>query len=1035
MSISEPFIRRPVGTSLLAFGLLLLGIVAYHFLPIAPLPQIDFPTIQVQASLPGVDPETAATSLAAPLERRFGQIAGVTELTSSSYIGGAFLTLQFDLDRSIEGAARDVQAAINAAGGELPAILPNPPTYRKVNPADSPVMILGLTSDTVPLADVYNLADQVLGQRISQVAGVSQVNIGGGAQSAVRIQVNPAVLASMGLSMESIRNVVSQVNVDSPKGMITSGRESYVISSNDQLYEAKDYRPLIVTQRNGVPVQLGSVARVIDAQNNVQNAGWSGTRRAVLLFVRKQATANVIQIADQIRALLPQLQRWLPPGVKLGIISDRTQTIRASVHDVQTTLLISIGLVVAVMFGFLRRLWPTFIAGITVPLSLAGTFGVMYVLGYSLDNLSLMALTVSVGFVVDDAIVVIENIVRFIELGDHPLEAAFKGARQIGFTVVSISLSLIAVFIPILFMGGLIGRVFHEFAVTLSVAILMSALISLTLTPMLCARFLKAEHPDRGGGWFYETMERFFAGLLGGYERGLKWVLRHQRFTLLVTALTLVATVALYVTIPKGFFPQQDTGLMVGFSEGGQDISFELMVQKHKQVTDIVVADPAVASLGGFVGGSSLNNGFMFIALKPRSERDATADEVIDRLRPKLAKIPGVTLYLQAAQDLRVGGRTGRSQYQYTLQSSNLDDLRHWTPLLLEKLRQVPSLQDVNTDQQAKGLQETVVVDRDAAARLGIQPQAVDDTLYSAFGQRQVSIIYTQQNEYRVVLEAEPGFQQEASSLDKIFVTGGNGQAVPLNTIARYEMTNTSLSVNHQGQFPAVTLTFNVAPGVSLSQATLLIEQAKRDLGMPASIHGAFQGNAKVFQATVRTLPLLLITAIIAVYIVLGMLYESFIHPVTILSTLPSAGVGALLALYLFNLDLSLVSLIGIILLIGIVKKNAIMMIDFALELERQEGLSSEASIFQACITRFRPIMMTTMAAMLGAVPLAVGMGTGSEIRQPLGVAIVGGLLVSQALTLFTTPVVYLVFERLRPRRGHRQAGTSPDPELAVARA
>ena len=1032
MNVSEPFIRRPIGTSLLAVGLLLLGLVAYHLLPIAPLPQVDFPTIQVQASLPGVDPETAATSLAAPLERRFAQIAGASEITSSSNIGGAGITIQFNLDRDINAAARDVEAAINAAGGELPLSLPNPPTYRKVNPADSPVMILAMTSDTVPLSEVYNLADQVLGQRLSQVAGVSQVSINGGAKSAVRIQVNPAVLASMGMSMDDIRAVISKVNVDSPKGSLSDEHETYTLSSNDQLHEAREYKPLVVAQHNGTPVQLGSIARVIDAQENDRMAGWSGPKLAVLLIIRKQSDANVIDIVDNIRKLLPQLQHWLPPAVKLAIISDRTQTIRSSVADVQLTLLLSVALVVMVMFLFLRRFWPTFIAGVTVPLSLAGTFGFMYLFGYSLDNLSLMALTVSVGFVVDDAIVVIENIVRYIEMGDKPFDAALKGARQIGFTVISISISLIAVFIPILFMGGLIGRLFHEFAVTLSVAILVSAVVSLTLTPMLCGRFLVAEHPDRSGGWFYETMESFFQWMLHGYERALKWVLRHQWFVLGVAVLNVGVTLWLPSKMPFGFFPQQDTGLMMGFSEGAQDVSFETMSAKHHRVMDIVEADPAVATVGSYVGGGSSNNGFMFISLKPKGERKETADQVINRLRPKLMREVGITLYLQAAQDLRVGGRSGRSQYQYTLQSSNLDELRDWSPKLVDKLNHTPGLQDVNTDQQARGLQETVVINRDAAARLGIQPQAVDNTLYSAFGQRQISVIYTQQNQYRVILETDPKFQEEATSLDKVYVTGTGGKQVPLSAIARYEPTNTSLSVNHQGQFPAVTLTFNLAPDVSLGQATVLIEKAARDIGMPADILGSFQGTAKVFKETTATLGWLVLAALVAVYVVLGVLYESMIHPITILSTLPSAGLGALLALLAFDMDLSLVAFIGIILLIGIVKKNAIMMIDFALEAEREQGLSSEESIYQACVTRFRPIMMTTMAAMLGAVPLAVGMGTGSELREPLGVSIVGGLLVSQALTLFTTPVIYLMFERLRSDKAkHRLVGserTTPVP-------
>ncbi len=1019
---------------MLALGLMLMGIVAYKFLAVAPLPQVDFPTISVSAALPGVDPETAATSLAAPLEKRFGQIAGVTEITSVSTLGGSSVTIQFDLSRSINSAARDVQAAINAAGGELPLDLPNPPTYRKINPADSPVMVLAMTSDTVPLSQVYNLADQVLGQRLSQVDGVSQVGIWGGAKSAVRVQVNPAALAGMGMNLEDIRTALGKVNVDEAKGSVSNGETSYSIASNDQLFEAKDYRPLIVAQRNGIPVPLGSIANVLDAQENDQQAGWTGPHRAVLLAVTKQAGANVLQITDQINAMLPQLERWLPPGVKVAQLADRTQTIRASVNDVQFTLCLSVALVIMVMFLFLRRFWPTFIAGVTVPLSLAGTAGVMYLCDYSLDNLSLMALTVSVGFVVDDAIVVIENIVRFIEDGDTPMEAALKGARQIGFTVVSISLSLVAVFIPILFMGGLIGRLFHEFAVTLTVAILISGLVSLTLTPMLCGQFLRPENPDRGRGWFYETLEGFFDGMLRVYEHGLKWVLRHQWFMGLVTIGTIIATVWLYTVVPKGFFPQQDTGMMMGVTEAAQDISFAEMSVKQQQAAAIVAADPAIATVGSFVGAGAgaqaVNNGRMFIALKPKNQRNASADEVIARLRPKLSHLIGMSVFLQASQDLRVGGRSGKAQFQYALESSSLTDLNHWTPLLLAKLRKLPQLADVNTDQQMQGLQENVVVDRDAASRLGILPEAVDATLYDAFGQRQVSIMYTQQNQYRVVLEADPRFQKEAVSLDKIYVKSSSGQQVPLSTISHFELVNSSLSVNHQGQFPAVTITFNLAPGIALGQATEIIEHAAQEMGLPSSIHGSFQGTAKVFAESLSNQAWLILGALIAVYIVLGVLYESLIHPITILSTLPSAGLGALLALLLFDMDLSLVSMIGIILLIGIVKKNAIMMIDFALEAERTEGLSSEESIYQACITRFRPIMMTTMAAMLGAVPLAIGMGTGSELRQPLGIAIVGGLLVSQALTLYTTPVVYLFFERLRPRR---KPPAAPVPKESVA--
>jgi multidrug efflux pump len=1031
MSISEPFIRRPIATSLLAIGLMLAGLVAYRSLPVAPLPQVDFPSINVQANYPGVDPTTAATSLAAPLERRFANIAGVNEITSVSQLNGAVITLQFDLSRDINAAARDVQAAINAAQNELPPGLPNPPSYRKANPNDLPVLILALTSDAVPLSQIYNEATELLVPALSQIPGVSQVGVGGGAKSAVRVQVDPAALAAMGLSIDNVRTVLQGQNKDEPKGAIDGDIVSFTVNTNDQLFTAADYKNLIIGQRNGVPIPLSAVGHVLDATEDRLQAAWFNSKRAVVMFVRKQADANVVETVDRIKEILPQLRRWLPPAIHLDIQSDRTLTIRASVADVQTSLLISVGLVVMVCFLFLRRISTTFIACTAVPLSLAGTFAAMWWLHFSLDNISLMALTISVGFVVDDAIVVIENIIRYVEQGFSPMEATLKGAKQIGFTVLSMSISLVAVFIPLLFMGGIIGRQFHEFSVTLSVAILVSGLVSLTLTPMLCSRLIKEERPDQPRGRFYRTTEAMFNGMLGFYTRSLTWVLKHSFLMLSVTVATICVTIWLYNIVPKGFFPQQDTGSIMGITEGAQDISFDAMVEKQNQVTDIVKRDPAVASVTSAIGsggGGSGSQGRMFVTLKPRSERQDNATQVVARLRAKTARIPGIGCFFQASQDIRVGGRAAKGQYIYSLVSTDQNELNAWVPKLMVQLLKDSKLKDLTTDQQQRGLQSDVVVDRKKAAQLGIQPQQVDSALYSAFGQRQVSVMYTERNQFHVVLEALPEYLKDPTALDKIYVTGAHGIVVPLSAISHFQMTNTPTAINHQGQFPAVTFSFNLDQGTSLKEATDEISRAAAAINMPDDIRGSFQGTAQVFQDSLSSEPVLILTAIIAVYIVLGILYESFIHPITILSTLPSAGLGALLALLFCQVELSIVSIIGIILLIGIVKKNAIMMVDFALEAEREHGLTPAEAIYQACVVRFRPIMMTTLAAMFGAVPLAMGQGDGSEIRKPLGVAIIGGLIVSQMLTLYTTPIIYLYLDRLRRRTEAKIEGAAPEP-------
>ncbi len=1029
MNISEPFIRRPIATTLLMAGVVLLGLLGYKLLPISALPAVDFPTIQVFAQLPGASPDVMASSVTTPLERQFGQIPGLASMNSVSAFGTSTVTLQFVLDREIDAAAEDVQAAINASGGVLPQNLPNPPTYNKVNPADTPILSLAITSDSLPLDKVNDFADTALAQKLSQVSGVGLVSIQGNQKPAVRVRINPAAVASLGLSLEDVRTVLGQANVNAPKGSFDGKRQSMTIGSNDQIVSAAQYKPIILAYRNGAPVRVSDVGTVVDGVENDQLAAWiadghQGYRPAVLLDIQRQPGANIIQTVERIKELLPQLTATIPPSVHISILTDRTETIRASVEDVQFTLLLTVALVVMVIFVFLRKLWATVIPSVALPLSIVGTFGLMKLCGFSLDNLSLMALTISTGFVVDDAIVMIENIVRFIEAGEKPFDAALKGARQIGFTVVSLSVSLIAVFIPLLFMSGIVGRLFREFAITLSAAVVVSAVISLTLTPMMCAYLLKPEHEEDATGKdksrhnaFYRVTERFFDGMLAFYEHGLKWVLRHQFFTLLVAVGTLIGTVWLYVLIPKGLLPQQDTGLIVGVTDAAQNISFQAMLARQRALADVVRRDPDVQTVAAFVGAGSvnqtLNSGRLTIVLKPRRDRSASADQIIDRLRASTADVEGISLFMQSVQDLQLDTRVSRTQYQYVLQAADPAELTRWSGKLLDRLRALPELMDAASDQQTDGQQITVQVDRDKASRFGVLTQAVDDTLYSAFGQRQVSVIYTQLNQYRVILEVENSFRTGPEALEKIYVKSTGGQLIPLTAIAHLEQTTAPLSVPHQGQFPSTTLSFNLRPGSFLSQAIPAIQQAQEEIKMPDTIVTTFTGSAAEFRSSLESEPYLILAAIVVIYIVLGVLYESYIHPITILSTLPSAGVGALLALELCGMDLSLVALIGIVLLIGIVKKNAIMMIDFALEAERDEGLPPEESIYKACLLRFRPIMMTTAAALLGALPLALQTGTGSELRRPLGVSIVGGLLLSQVLTLYTTPVIYLYMERL----------------------
>ena len=1031
MNPSRPFILRPVATTLLMVGVLLVGFVAYRQLPVSALPQVDYPTIQVSTFYPGASPDVMASSVTAPLERDFGQIPGLLQMTSTSSFGSSVVTLQFNLDLNIDVAEQEVQAEINAASNLLPKDLPNPPIYSKINPADSPVLTFALTSDTLPLSKVEDLADTTLAQKISQLSGVGLVSISGGQRPAVRIQANPTALASYGLSLEDLRTALAAANVDQAKGTFDGQHQAYTIGANDQLLSSQGYNSIIIAYRNGAPVRLSDVATAIDAAENVRQAAWANKQPAVILNIQRQPGANIISVVDRVKKLLPQLQAALPASVKVTLLTDRTNTIRASVADVQFTLMLTIGLVVLVIFLFLRSFRATVIPSVAVPLSIVGTFGVMYLLGYSLNNLTLMALTISTGFVVDDAIVMIENISRYIEEGETPLQAALKGSEQIGFTIVSLTVSLIAVLIPLLFMGDIVGRLFREFAVTLAVTILVSAFVSLTLTPMMSAKLLR-HTPVSQQTWFYRKSEKVFEDVIAFYGRTLQVVLRYRAITLLVTVATLVGTILLYIYVPKGFFPVQDTGVILGVSEGAQNISFAAMSRRQQSLADTILRDPAVESLSSFIGidgtNTTLNSGRVQINLKPLDVRKISASDVIRRLQPEIAKIDGIKLFMQPVQDLTVEDRVSRTQFQYSLEDVDPKELAYWVPKFVDKLKSLPELRDVATDQLNDGLLATLTIDRDTASRLGILPADIDNTLYDAFGQRQVSTIYTQLNQYHVVMEVDPNFQQNPDALKNIYVHSSNNQQVPLSAFTRFEPGATPLAINHQGQFPVVTISFNLAPGSSLGDATTVIDKARNEIGMPASIQATFQGTAAAFLRSIANEPLLILAALVTVYIVLGVLYESYIHPITILSTLPSAGVGAILALLLCRTEFSIIALIGIILLIGIVKKNAIMMIDFALEAEREQGKSPLDAIYEACLLRFRPIMMTTMAALLGGLPLALGFGEGSELRRPLGITIVGGLILSQLLTLYTTPVVYLAFDWLANRLNLGIANPSEEP-------